>query len=271
MVVTRSGNDIVLSIAGIDGSFTLQNALIRATHEQLDSVRFADGTELTRWDIYAAAVASQATSGDDEILGSRADDFIDAGAGNDVIDGGDGNDTIDGRSGDDQISGGYGDDVLRGWGGSDTIWGLWQRYPNGANDDDLLYGENGNDLLKGGDGNDQLFGGSGNDNLRGEGGNDLLWGESGTDFLYGNDGDDQLIGGTGRDVMTGGLGSDVFIFSDGDFAGLGVNTADRIADFNLAENDIIDLSGVDAVAGGDDDQFAFIGGCIYGHCGRASV
>lgn len=77
--------------------------------------------------------------------------------------------------------------------------------------------------------------------------------------LSGNSGANILIGGAGRDQLTGGGGADTFRFASGDFAGLTTTTADLIYDFSQAEGDRIDLSAIDAVTGGVDDAFSFLG------------
>ncbi|MEZ5743467.1 MAG: M10 family metallopeptidase [Sphingomonadaceae bacterium] len=80
-----------------------------------------------------------------------------------------------------------------------------------------------------------------------------------SDELFGGAGNDVLHGGLGRDELTGGTGADRFLFDDGDFAGLTGMDADRIFDFSANEGDRIDLSLVDAISGGSDNAFAFIG------------
>lgn len=110
--------------------------------------------------------------------------------------------------------------------------------PNGAG----LYGLAGNDSIEGGTRGDTLDGGAGNDVLKG-----LL----GNDWLRGGEGDDQLDGGAGEDFLDGGAGRDIFLFSD-------PMGRDSIEDFHSAE-DVIDLSRLDAKAGGGIDHFNWIG------------
>ena len=144
------------------------------------------------------------------------------------------------------------DDDLAGAGGADVLLGGQGR--------DYLYGDGGNDDLVGGSGNDFAYGGSGSDLIEGEAGGDRLFGDAGRDFLYGDAGNDQLRGGIGTDDLTGGAGADRFVFGAGEFGGLTRSTADYIADFVRAEGDLIDLRAVDAIAGGGNQAFAFIGG-----------
>lgn len=176
--------------------------------------------------------------GNDSLGGGTGDDILFGAEGNDTLDGGDGADRLRGEDGSDVLNGGSGVDLMFGSTGIDTL--------NGGNDNDVLRGEEQNDILNGGQGVDQLFGGDGNDTMDG-----------GTE-------NDRLTGGAGRDAMTGGTGADRFLFDDGDFGGVTVPTADRIADFSHAQADLIDLSAVDAIVGGADNGFAFIGTAAFG-------
>jgi serralysin len=96
-------------------------------------------------------------------------------------------------------------------------------------------------------------GGLGVDLLRGNGSANLLSGEAGADRLFGLDGDDTLEGGGGRDLLSGGLGADTFGFLSlaDSIAG---NKRDAILDL-LRGTDRIDVSAIDAIAGGVDDAF----------------
>ncbi|WP_340588070.1 calcium-binding protein [Erythrobacter alti] len=170
-----------------------------------------------------------------------------------------GNDRLTGSFQNDTLYGGDGDDALFGSAGSDFLYG--------GNDNDVLYGgggidfmfgEDGDDRLHGGTGNDELSGGAGNDTLYGDSHNDTLVGGAGIDRLFGGLHDDILIGGSDRDALFGGSGADTFVWDDGDFGGTKASNADRIYDFSSAQGDLIDLSLVDAIFGGDDDAFTFI-------------
>jgi len=86
------------------------------------------------------------TSGDDELLGTSA---------NDMILGLDGNDRLNGRGGDDCLVGGAGNDRLFGRRGNDLLYG--------GEGDDRLRGNRGNDALDGGAGFDDCLGGPGLD------------------------------------------------------------------------------------------------------------
>ena len=108
-------------------------------------------------------------------------------------------------------------------------------------------------------GNDSLQGGALNDILNGDAGIDALLGQAGNDTLDGGSGNDIVDGGTGRDFLTGGDGADRFRFDDGDYSGTSAVNSDRIFDFSQAQGDLIDLSRTDAISGGADDAFTFIG------------
>jgi len=97
------------------------------------------------------------------------------------------------------------------------------------------------------DGQFQVFGGAGNDTITGGAGSDRIW------------------GGGGADTLTGGPGADTFAFvSSADSSPV---ARDTINDF--ADGDKIDLSRIDAVAGGTDDPFAFFGSTPFdGHAGE---
>lgn len=175
------------------------------------------------------------------LSGLGGDDFL-YGRGNaDLLDGGIGNDTQFGGNGNDTLNGGDSNDTLRGEIGSDS-----------------LNGDAGNDLLFGFDGIDTLRGGTGDDTLRGELQNDFLYGDAGADVLFGGDGNDALYGGGDRDTLNGGAGNDSFYWDDGDFSGLTNATADRVQDF-MQGQDRLRLNLVDAIAGGVDNGFTFIG------------
>ncbi|MGH7231144.1 MAG: calcium-binding protein, partial [Nitrospiraceae bacterium] len=103
--VTKSGRDVVLTIAGTNDQLTLAQFFLNPIL-QVDEVRFADGTV---WD--AATLASQAQQ---DIIGTDGVDVL-AGTGRD--------DVLRGLGGDDQISGQTGDDLLDGGAGADTLTG----------------------------------------------------------------------------------------------------------------------------------------------------
>ncbi len=143
VVVTRSGFDLVLSIAGSTDKVTVQHFFyadqLDNGYSPLQQVKFADGTVWNTNAIAAKVFAGSATA--ETLVGTTISDTINGLAGNDVI---------SGRGGADTLNGGVGDDTL-----------------NGEGDADTLDGGVGNDTLSGGEGNDTyLFGkGDGQDFL----------------------------------------------------------------------------------------------------------
>lgn len=214
----------------------------------------------------------------DRIRGGLGDDTIEGGAGNDHCIGGGGSDDLIGGAGDDDLDGDSGDDVLAGGSGNDDMNGGSGRdradygSATGALVIDLRNGTatgQGTDVLtsiedvSGGRGADRITGssaaniiegGSSTDRLYGMAGNDTLLGGTHDDSLSGGDGDDCLAGGTGRDTMTGGAGRDRF-----DFNHLSEINRDIIRDFRESHGDLIDLRDIDAIAGGSDNAFVFVG------------
>ncbi len=90
-------------------------------------------------------------------------------------------------------------------------------------------------------------------------GNDRLSGGNLKDLLSGDDGDDVIEGGLGADRMTGGIGADRFVYTSIAESGIGITSRDTITDFDSNLADIIDVSAIDAIDGGADDAFTFIG------------
>jgi len=124
-------------------------------------------------------------------------------------------------------------------------------------------GTSSDDTLIGAADRNSLYGIGGNDILDGLGGADKLWGGRGNDDLYGSGGADRLLGGRGNDYFEGGAGSDQFIFTSVKDSAAGANR-DFIADFHASQNDVIDLSGVDANGGSaGNGTFDFIGGSAF--------
>jgi hypothetical protein len=91
--------------------------------------------------------------------------------------------------------------------------------------------------------------------VHGGAGTDAIVGGAGADQLWGGAGDDTITGGVGADMLHGDAGNDLFVYTALDQStSLG---EDQILDF--ASSDRIDLSAIDAISGGGDDAFTFIG------------
>ncbi|MCC1491842.1 hypothetical protein [Cognatishimia sp. F0-27] len=214
--------------------------------------------------------------GSDTLVGSGGDDRLEGGADADSLSGGSNTDRLVGGLGDDTINGGNGIDtaiytglaaavevnletgIATGGAGSDMLMAVENVF--GSAFDDVITGTalHGN-RLEGSLGADTLSGLDGRDTLIGGDGADSLLGGADVDRLFGSDGADRLDGGEGRDFLTGGDDADTFVFSDITHTGVGIFARDEIEDFDSAEGDRIDVSGIDAnTATVDDDAFLVV-------------
>ena len=96
--------------------------------------------------------------------------------------------------------------------------------------------------------------------LDGTAGADTLTGGAGDDILRGRKGADLLDGGAGADRLRGDGGRDTFVFSSANDSS--PDAMDTIEDFQSGR-DKIDLSAIDAMGGGEDDLFAWIGDAAF--------
>lgn len=204
------------------------------------------------------------TSGDDILLGDARelsigfDNFSNSIAGlggNDIIIGDlydpDGYDTEG-----DTISGGDGDDIIYG----DTAPDLSALGVESDWDDDPQWDTRTGgsvDTLNGNSGSDAIYGGGGGDQISGGSGADTLHGQAGIDTISGGTGADRIFGGADADQLGGGGSTDRFAY--GATTDSRRNAMDVITDFNSASADVIDLSGIDAVAGGAGNRFTWRG------------
>ncbi len=131
---------------------------------------------------------------------------------------------------------------------------------------DSIQGSAFNDILKGFDGNDSIGGGARLDTLYGGAGLDTLDGGAGNDRLIGENSNDTLIGGLGRDLLIGGAGGDKFVYTSVVQSGTTASTADEIR--GLGINDRIDVSSIDAISGGTNNEFTFVGSANFAGAGQ---
>jgi serralysin len=116
---------------------------------------------------------------------------------------------------------------------------------------------------------EEAIGGAGNDVI---GGNDII------NYLKGGDGNDSLNGAGGGDREEGDAGADTFVFTAAeDSSNYAMRSdgkkslPDVVIDFTSG-TDKIDLSAIDAVSGGGNDAFTFIGtGAFTHHAGELRV
>jgi len=171
------------------------------------------------------------TAGDDELVGTQADETINGFAGNDYLDGREGDDSLLGGDGDDVLQSGggwadgFGHDAVDGGAGFDILtfddrpggivadmrtgsvtsaWGA-VTFTNveevyGSADDDHITAHDGGADIRGGAGHDTLIGGNGNDFLSGDGPD-----SSGRARVYGM-GNDSIAGGAGDDWISQAFG-----------------------------------------------------------------
>lgn len=120
VTASRSGDDLLLSMSSGADQLTLKG-FFAATANEVEEVRFSDGTTWTASTLKAmgsqfigtaGADAFNGTSLDEKFFGLAGNDVINAGAGNDSLDGGEGHDTLTGGAGMDTLIGGLGDDLL---------------------------------------------------------------------------------------------------------------------------------------------------------------
>lgn len=214
------------------------------------------------------------------LIGGLEGDVLSGQGGNDKLYGWRGADTLMGGNGDDLLSDDRQDmsrgtegDILNGGAGADSMWG--------GLGDDVYYVDNAGDTVHEyyNEGYDTVIAtashtladnveklslavaggnidGTGNGEanlLLGNASANTLNGMAGNDTLRGNGGADILIGGLGQDILAGGAGEDTFKFNSTGETPFGTGR-DTIRDFTQGA-DLIDLSGIDAIAGGTDDAF----------------
>jgi Ca2+-binding RTX toxin-like protein len=116
-----------------------------------------------------------------------------------------------------------------------------------------------------------LHGGIDDDHLTGSGYADAFQGDAGFDTINGKAGADVLTGGADGDLLSGGLGADTFVYrTAADSKGNEDQARDHILDFSHADLDKIDLSAIDAIKGGGNDAFSFVG-ALDGHAGEVAI
>jgi Ca2+-binding RTX toxin-like protein len=214
ITVVRNGKDLLLQYAnGID-SITVPgwfNNTTTTTNNQVEQVKFADGTTWSAANVTARGLVIRGTDMPETFAGvvQMAND-IDGGGGNDNITGGDLTDTLHGGSGNDVLSGYGGDDIIYGDAGDDIL--------KGDSGSDTLIGADGRDTLDGGYGADVLYGGAGDDILGGgPGSSDAGTVSNGWPFYYYSPGaGNTYIGGAGNDALRGTTMADLYIFNLGD-------------------------------------------------------
>ena len=125
-------------------------------------------------------------------------------------------------------------------------------------------------------GGDDLYDlGGGADIAWGGKGNDTMLGGAGADFLMGEAGNNVIEGGRGGDDLVGTLGNNLFVYGDvAQSHGTGA-AMDVIENFlgqdGTSHVNRIDLSGIDAVPGGGEDAFVFVGTAAFTGAGQVRL
>lgn len=134
VVVSRSGNDLVLILDSSNGQKVIVNNYFSGSkiseqyeHSIINSIHFYDGTVWTSDTVKSLILDShdnyasiEGYYSDDTIVGNNNNNVIYGYAGNDTLNGNDGDDMLYAGEGDDILIGGNGNDLLHGGGGNDT-------------------------------------------------------------------------------------------------------------------------------------------------------
>lgn len=237
LYLVDSALDVVVELDG-EGTDTVETTL--GTYALGDNVEHATFTGTGSYRLDGTTVDNILIGGDD---GGR----LNGKNGNDTIIGGDGEDVLIASKGDDSLDGGEADDTFNIRTTGDVI------NDTGTTTEDRVKSEY-IDL--------DLSVHTGVEEAQLTGTLDLnLTGDAGDNKLYGNDGANRIEGGSGRDLLRGEGGDDFFVFSD--VTDSDPSDRDKILDFEQGTvtetGDIIDLFGIDAIEGGRNNAFTFIG------------
>ena len=223
VLFARSGNDLVVSLAGTTDSMTVAN-FYGNENNQIEQFTFNDGTSYTIAQVEALAIANSGTTGADTIYGTTSADTIDGKGGNDVVHGAGGGDTMVFKSGyghleiDDTETGGTANILSLGTGIAPSDIRV---ATDATGDITLIVGTSG-DQIK--------LDGMLSDATRGvqtiHFANGTTWGRAdvlalvgigttGADSLYGTSGSDTFDGKGGTDYEKGNGGNDSFAYATG--------------------------------------------------------
>jgi Ca2+-binding RTX toxin-like protein len=272
---------------------TGQGQVLLTNFEQLSGTRFDDlliGDDNDNWLWGDVSSADPGTGGgDDTLIGNGGDDLLEVSTGNHKLNGGSGVDTVSAFGNATDTLGGVTVDLSLA-GAQDTGQGDWllKKVENlsGSIFGDELTGDGRANVLCGDAGDDTLSGGGRADALYGDGtmrvdapagtagpvtlfanADDPSTGDpaAGHDLLDGGSGADTLLGGRAGDTLTGGGGADTFIYLSTEDS----QAFDRDEITDLANQDVIDLSAIDADVTVEGDQAFTVVAAFTGRAGEA--
>jgi trimeric autotransporter adhesin len=239
--VSRSGSDLLISIAGAADRITVQGHFAAAGNE-IDALRFADGTVWNADVLKDLARTIAGTAGADTLSGFETNDRIFGLAGND---------NLVGSGGDDLLDGGMGIDSMTGGAGNDTY------VIDDAGDSVVESVAEGIDLVQSAV---TYTLGYQVENLTLVGASAVNGTGNGLDnTLRGNSADNTLDGGAGADTLAGGAGNDIYVVD---------NAADVVAEAAGEGIDRVDSS-VSYTLGGDVENLTLNGTAVIDATGNA--
>ena len=269
-IVAGSGNDAIVNSKTITGDVLLGGGTdtVKNTGTVGGIVDLGAGNDVFTGGNFAETVRD-ADGSDTYKFGSGNDTYLAK-----RLAGGDGTDSVDGGTGIDtyDASGAAASLIIN----LDTVThdlaafglpGAATQLKNTATGADVAGGAGTKDTVtnfenaKGGSGGggDTIYGSSGANVLEGNGGNDSMLGFGGNDTLLGGAGFDFIAGGAGRDTLDGGIdgNQDRLIFTSTSDSTVGKAGRDRVVNFEDGF-DVVDLTLIDAVAGGANDAFTLV-------------
>jgi uncharacterized protein len=259
MVFTgNAANYHIVQIAGANLQITDLTTGAQVQAINVEHLQFADT------DIFLTPAPTGTT------YGTSAGESLTGTSGADVLFGQGGNDTLTGQGGDDSLDGGTGADRVTAGAGNDRVAqdGADTSLAGGAGVDTLVLTKATSVNLAAAD---QTTG----DAAKVTGFENIdasfmttglsLTGSTAANVLIGGQGNDVLTGGAGADVLAGGLGADRFVFVS--LSDSTTTASDQIQGFAVGQ-DVIDLSGLDAITGGANDAFTFIGAAAFSSVGQ---
>ncbi len=244
-----ASDTLIITFDGTQDKLTVVNTLDSDSRDQIEQIRFTDGTTWTISQVKAMLVAAQQSDGDDRVVGFDTADTIVGGPGNDSLYVGDGSDNYVFKRGDGRdfiADNGYFDtDVvtISGYTDEEIVFSIDNAIPDrlvitfiGTDDRITIHNTLDSDdwdqieQVRLADGSSTWTIGQIKQMLVAAQATD------GNDRITGFDSADAINGGTGNDYLRGGDGSDAYHFARGD-------GRDFIEDNGWHDTDVVTISG----------------------------